>query len=310
MITTWEKLKVVTHMQDVIEDHLCEPLTLAALTHGTGYSLWHAARMFEEITGVTPFAYLRRRRLSEAAARLAAGDSRVVDVAFDFVFDSHEGFTRAFARQFGLTPAGFMKHRPALPLFFPPRMREHFSRRQKGELWMKKDKEKAKEMEKPRTQAVFVQIVERPARRLVLLRAKTASHYFEYCEEVGCDVWDRLAGIPDALHEPMGLWLPDAMKPDGTSTYVQGVEVAMDWSGPVPEGCEVVALPPCTLLVFQGEPFDDREFEHAIEELWDVMNRYDPATIGYRWADADAPRFQLAPLGERGYIEGRPVAKL
>jgi hypothetical protein len=175
---------------------------------------------------------------------------------------------------------------------------------------MKKIKENAKESDKRRTQAVFVQIVERPARRLVLLRGRDATHYFEYCEEVGCDVWDKLAAIPDALHEPMGLWLPDAGRPAGTSTYVQGVEVPADWSGTVPEGFELVDLPPCTLLVFQGEPFDDREFERAIEDLWDVMNRYDPATIGYRWADEDAPRFQLAPLGERGYIEGRPVARL
>lgn len=310
MITTWEKLKVVTHMQDVIEAHLGETLTLAALTRGTGYSMWHAARMFEEVTGVAPFTYLRRRRLSAAAQRLAEGESRVVDVAFDFVFDSHEGFTRAFARQFGLTPAGFMKKRPALPLFYPPRMREYFTRRQKGEPVMKKIKENAKESDKPRTQAVFVQIVERPARRLVLLRGRDATHYFEYCEEVGCDVWDKLAAIPDALHEPMGLWLPEAGRPAGTSSYVQGVEVPADWSGTVPEGFELMDLPPCTLLVFQGEPFDDREFERAIEDLWDVMNRYDPATIGYRWADEDAPRFQLAPLGERGYIEGRPVARL
>jgi len=28
---------------------------------------------------------------------------------------------------------------------------------------------------------------------------------------------------------------------------------------------------------------------------------------GYEWADQDAPRFQLAPMGYRGYIEARPV---
>jgi len=310
MITSWEKHKVVTHMQDIIEAHLHEPLTLAALTRGTGYSMWHAARRFEEVTGYTPFSYLRKRRLSAAARLLAAGGSRVVDVAFDFVFDSHEGFTRAFSRQFGLTPAGFMKIRPALPLFLPSPMREYFSRRQKGEPGMKKKKERNEEIERPRAQVVFVQIVERPARRLLLRRGKTAEHYFEYCEEVGCDVWDRLAAVPDALHEPMGLWLPAAMKPAGTSTYVQGVEVAENWSGAVPDGYEIIELAPCRWLVFQGEPFDDRDFERAIEDLWDVMNRYDPATIGYRWADEDAPRFQLNPQGERGYIEGRPVAKL
>ncbi len=310
MITTWEKQKVVDHMQGVIEAHLGEPLTLAALTRGTGYSMWHAARMFQEITGETPLAYLRRRRLSEAALRLVGGGHRVADVAFDFTFDSHEGFTRAFAREFGLTPVGFMKNRPALPLFLPPRARAHFSKRQQGEIFMKKDRKTEDKTASTATRTVFVQIVERPARRLVLLRGRAATHYFEYCEEVGCEVWDRLAGIPDALHEPMGLWLPENLRPEGTSTYVQGVEVAADWAGEVPEGFEVIDLGPCRWLVFQGEPFDDRDFERAIEDLWDVMNRYDPSVIGYRWADADAPRFQLAPLGERGYIEGRPVDRI
>ncbi len=308
MITAWEKQKVVTHMQDVIEAHLGEALTLAALTRGTGYSMWHASRMFLEITGETPFSYLRRRRLSAAALRLADGGCKVADVAFDFTFASHEGFTRAFAREFGLTPAGFMKNRPALPLFFPPRARAHFTHRQKGETFMKKDRKNDEKTAKSDTRTVFVQIVERPARKLVLRRGRAATHYFEYCEEVGCDVWDRLAAIPDALHEPMGLWLPDKLRPEGTSTYVQGVEVAADWDGEVPEGYEVIELGPCKWLVFQGEPFEERDFERAIEDLWDVMNRYDPAVIGYRWDDEAAPRFQLAPLGERGYIEGRPVS--
>ena len=41
--------------------------------------------------------------------------------------------------------------------------------------------------------------------------------------------------------------------------------------------------------------------------LWDVINAYKPETVGYAWADEDAPRFQLEPHGYRGYIEGRPV---
>ncbi|HRR89855.1 MAG TPA: AraC family transcriptional regulator, partial [Eubacteriales bacterium] len=31
---------------------------------------------------------------------------------------------------------------------------------------------------------------------------------------------------------------------------------------------------------------------------------------GYKWDDEAAPRFQLSPLGYRGYIEGRPVKPL
>ncbi len=32
---------------------------------------------------------------------------------------------------------------------------------------------------------IFTQIIERPARKLILFRSKKATHYFEYCEEVG-----------------------------------------------------------------------------------------------------------------------------
>jgi hypothetical protein len=33
-----------------------------------------------------------------------------------------------------------------------------------------------------------VQVVERPERKLILKRGVKAAHYFEYCEEVGCEV--------------------------------------------------------------------------------------------------------------------------
>jgi hypothetical protein len=37
------------------------------------------------------------------------------------------------------------------------------------------------------------------------------------------------------------------------------------------------------------------------------MKKSDPASYGFGWADEDGPRFQLAPMGYRGYIEARPV---
>jgi hypothetical protein len=61
------------------------------------------------------------------------------------------------------------------------------------------------------------------------------------------------------------------------------------------------------MMVFQGPPFNDEQFEEAIGDLWDVMDSYDPEIYGFKWADEDGPRFQLAPMGYRGYIEARPV---
>jgi AraC family transcriptional regulator len=104
----------------------------------------------------------------------------------------------------------------------------------------------------------------------------------------------------------MGLWLPDSLRPAGSSQYVQGVEVAVDYAGPVPDGFEVIALPACKMMVFQGPPLEARDFELAIASRWDQMSSYRPETHGFQRADDDGPRFQLKPEGYRGYIEGRP----
>jgi AraC-like DNA-binding protein len=296
----WAKIRAARRMQDHIESHLSEPVTLAALARAAGYSQWHAARIFKEMTGKSPFDYIRLRRLSVAATRLREAPDRVVDVAFDFVFDSHEGFTRAFARQFGMPPQRFRKTKPSVALFMPPQLRDWYVRRQSGEIAVTDKK----------TETVFVQVLDRPARRMIVKRGKEASDYFAYCEELGCDVWDKLAAIPEGVQEPLGMWLPDKMRLPGTSKYVQGVEVPSNYAGAIPDGFEMMELPACKMMVFQGPPFEDRDFEQAIASLWDVMKSYRPQTYGFAWADDDGPRFQLRPEGYRGYIEGRPVRSL
>lgn len=104
--------------------------------------------------------------------------------------------------------------------------------------------------------------------------------------------------------------MPEKFRRPGTSEYVQGVEVPLDYAGEIPEGFEVMELPPCKMMVFQGPPYAEDEFEKAIGDLWAVMETYNPELYGFCWADEDGPRFQLEPMGYRGYIEGRPVRPL
>jgi len=288
-------------MQDYIEAHIQDPITLSELARAAGYSQWHAARVFKELTGKAPFEYVRALRLTKAALLLRDEQPKIVDVAFDFVFASHEGFTRAFSRQFGVSPVDYRRNPKQIRLFMPDRARDRYLKLQKGEIEMAAD-EAAK--------TVFVQVVERPARKVILKRGVKATHYFEYCGEVGCDVWDALSHIKEAMYEPIGMWLPNGMIKPGTSTYVQGVEVPADYSGEVPDGFELMDLPSCKVMVFQGEPYDDSRFQEAIGEVWEVMKRYNPEVYGFEWADEDAPRFQLAPMGYRGYIEARPVRQI
>lgn len=293
-----ENINAVQRMQVFIETHLNAPITLHMLADAAGYSPWHAVKLFKTLTGKSPFDYIRSVRLSRAAVRLREEEVKVVDVAFDFVFDSHEGFTRAFSKEFGITPREYSRNTPVIQLFIPSNVRETYLALEKGEFKM---------AESLKTNTIFVQVVDRPARKLILKRGIKAQDYYAYCEEVGCEIWDVLTGIKGALNEPIGMWLPKNLIRPGTSLYAQGVEMPEDYSGPVPEGCELIDLQPCKMMIFQGQPYDDKDFEDAISSLWETIRNYNPEIYGFKWADEDGPRFQLSPQGYRGYIEGRPV---
>ena len=75
-----------------------------------------------------------------------------------------------------------------------------------------------------------------------------------------------------------------------------------------PDGFDVIELPEAEYLQFQGEPYEEEHFGEAIGAVWNAIEKYDPAVIGYQWDDSN-PRIQLEPKGERGYIELRPVMK-
>lgn len=300
-MTMPEGVAAVGHVQAYIEEHLTEKIAMKQLATAAGYSVWHTARMFKEQTGKPPFEYIRARRLACAAFRLRDGKSRVLDVALDFTFDSNEGFTRAFTRHFGVPPGVYARTAPPIPLFLPENVVQSYRA-------MNREDVTGMEFDAKRT--IFAQVIERPARRLLLKRGVKATHYVEYCAEVSCDVWGVLCSVKEALYEPCGLWLPKRMMPAGTSHYVQGVEVPLDYDKTPPEGYELIELPPATYMVFQGEPYEDEElYGQAVQEIWKHLETFNPALYGYAWDPDAAPRFQLAPMGYRGYIEARPVRR-
>ncbi|MGN0985099.1 MAG: helix-turn-helix domain-containing protein [Candidatus Enterenecus sp.] len=287
-----ELVLAVQRMQDYIEGHLSGEITLADLADVSLFSPWHSYRLFRQYTGLTPAEYIRRLRLSRSALRLKAGDCRVIDAACDLGFGSVDGYQRAFRRQFGCNPAEYARTRVPLPLFIPygVKFRE-----------LRKDAAEMKEV-----QSVFVQMMHKPARKVVLKRGVAAEDYFAYCGEVGCDVWGILTSMDSLCGEPVCLWLPEAYRKPNTSVYVQGVEAEPDYAGPVPEGFDVIDLPAADYLAFQGEPFREEDYCGAIDAVQQAMEKYDPALIGCQWDDSN-PRIQLEPRGERGYVELRPV---
>lgn len=290
-----EQIIAVQRMQDYIETHYAEEITLADLARAARFSPWYARRMFLEWTKLTPTAYLRRLRLSRSALRLRDEKVRVLDVALDMGFGSVDGFQRAFFREFGCHPKEYAKRPVPLPLFTPY-----------GVKYAHLEKEESR-MEKARN--VWILPVEKPERKVILKRGKAAKEYWSYCQEVGCDVWGILTSIPSLGGEPVCLWLPEAYRDPVENEYVQGVEVAADYDGPVPEGFDGIRLPAATYLEFRGEPFEEEQFEDAIRELWEAEERFCPEDIGYRW-DATQPRIQLEPIGSRGYREFKAVTRI
>ena len=286
-----EHIEAVQRMQDYIEANLDNNITTADLASVSGYSPWYSYRLFVDLLHMTPAVYIRRLRLSKSALRLRDEKVKIIDVALDSGFESVDGYQRAFYKEFGCNPYEY-SIRPTPIYLFKPYGIKYASRKES------KDMSEVK--------SVFVQVIEKPERKVIIKRGKEATEYFKYSEEVGCDVWGLLCSMKSICGEPVCLWLPKKYIAEGTSEYVQGVEVAMDYSGEIPEGFDVIELPKCKYIMFQGEPFEEEDFCEAIEEVWSAVKKYNPTAIGYKWDDSN-PRIQLEPIGTRGYIELHPV---
>lgn len=93
-------------------DTLAETLDLGSEERARRLHLsrFHLARVVTAAGGEPPERMRRRLLLERAAHRLATSDQRVVDVAFEAGFGSHEAFTRAFAREYGAPPSRWRQH--------------------------------------------------------------------------------------------------------------------------------------------------------------------------------------------------------
>lgn len=286
-----EKIEAVQRMQDYIAEHLSETITLTALSSVSYYSPWYSYRLFLQHTNMTPADYIRRLRLSKSAIKLRDESCKIIDTALDLGFGSVDGYQRAFFREFGCNPREYAKSPVPLYLFTPYGVKYRALR-------------KEKQMET--VKSVFVQVIEKPERKVLIKRGVKAADYFAYCEEVGCDVWGLLQSIKSISGEPVCLWLPAKLIAPGTSEYVQGVEVPVTYDGVVPDGLDVIVLPAAKYLMFKGEPFAEEDYCKAIKDVQTVISKYDPAVIGAQW-DSSNPRIQLEPVGTRGYIELLPI---
>lgn len=295
-----DKTAAVARMQAYIIAHLDENITLAALCGVARYSKYHTVRIFKELTNHTPFEYIRALRLTKAANTLRDSGDQVTRIALESGFESHDGFTRAFVRQFGVTPQKYQRETPAVRWFVHYPIESYYR--------ISKD---AKQMEKEAISGVVtVTAVERPARKLILFRSVKADDYMSYCEEMGCE-WEGLFNsIAEKFDDAALLTLPPNLMRPGTGNTASGVEVPLDYAKPIPAGYEMIDLPPCTMLYFLGMPYaDENDFCLAIDTVWEALDAYDPIPFGWQYEDALAPRFNFGTSAKRGARMAVPVMK-
>ena len=119
---------------EFIEAHLKEEIAVADVADAVGYSLYHFCRTFNGVIHHTPYDYLMRRRLSESAQEFIETDRRIIEIAFDYQFNSPETYSRAFKRMFGTQPNQWRKQGAIDRRFLMSRLTlEHIQHINKGD---------------------------------------------------------------------------------------------------------------------------------------------------------------------------------
>lgn len=87
-----------------------DDLDVARVAATAGLSKWHFVRVFATQYGLTPGAYLSRRRIERAQDLLRFANLTVTEVCFAVGFSSLGSFSSAFTARVGQTPSAYQRH--------------------------------------------------------------------------------------------------------------------------------------------------------------------------------------------------------
>lgn len=104
-----------------IEENMDRHVQVQELAGRCHMSRFYFQRLFKAATGMNVRDYIDARTMSEAAKQLLRTDSRILDIALAFGYESHEAFSRKFKQTFGCCPDHARKGRLSLPLQEPVR---------------------------------------------------------------------------------------------------------------------------------------------------------------------------------------------
>ncbi|OWR28482.1 AraC family transcriptional regulator [Saccharibacillus sp. O23] len=298
----------VQEMVDWIDRHIGENPALAAMSEQLGYSPYYCARHFHRLTGTTLRDYLGYRRISLAALELRDTDRRVLDIALDHGFSSHEAMTRAFRRAFGVAPQEYRRHPSPIALAVRPEVFSpyHYLMKERGR------------MSEVHAQQAEIKTERIPRHRFIGIWDPEVSNYGDFWSN-GHDC-DEVSGTIESLsHETLAGqightagWIKAGEAERGPSGYLYGIPVAADYEGEVPDGMECREVPESEYLVFWHPPFDYlKDNGEVMRVVEDTAWNFDPSKLGYVWNEAPGLQTYQRHFPEGyGYAVLRPAKKL
>jgi len=235
---------------ELVEESTDVEPDIAGFARAHGTTEYHLRRMFSALAGMPLSEYVRRRRMTLAAAELTAGAQGILDVAVRHGYGSAEAFGRAFRAVHGISPAD--ARRDGGPLRTQPTLRFRLS--VEGSICMDVTIVTTPEL-----------ILAGHAVQVPLIHRGVNPHIQEHIASFPPEEHERLKALSSA--EPGGILAVTADAPQdapegSTLTYLHGVSVAA--STPVPADLDVIRVDAGAWAVFAASgPFPD-----TLQDLW------------------------------------------
>lgn len=229
-------IEILNRLVDEIEQHLGDDLDVDELAGTMGTTGYHARRMFSSLAGISVSDYVRRRRMTVAAADVI-GDEDLLTIAVRYGYGSTEAFGRAFLSVHGVSHGDVRRH--GGPLRSQPQLR--FRLTVEGSTPMD-----ARIVERP----TFILIGH--AVRVPLIYEGVNPHIQRHIASLPVSEHDRLKQLSGT--EPSGLLQVSA---DVDPDYVEGSEltylhgVAVDVDADVPDDLDVINVDAGEWVVFR-----------------------------------------------------------
>lgn len=97
--------KIISQVGQYIYDRSDQTISLDGLARYTGFSKYHFNRIFFAATGYQLGEFIQRHKLEKALYLIKQGNHNIIDVALSVGYDSPSSFSRAFKKNFSVTPS-------------------------------------------------------------------------------------------------------------------------------------------------------------------------------------------------------------